>query len=167
MDNDDLYILYLNSSNIGVSSVGVPVIAQNDSNFTSSIRPLNLNPDSNWVVGVVDVNFFNIRLNAGRPANSEFYPVNIFSDVGIQVRDGVATTDLLYLTNPPKQDFSVNNIYFGEKNTGSIAGWRPIQNKSIQKINMRFIGADGTPIQWDGVGTRGFNSITLAIMKVQ
>ena len=50
MDNDDLYIIHLNSSNIGLDSTGTPIIATNDSDFSTSIRPLNLNPLNEWVV---------------------------------------------------------------------------------------------------------------------
>ena len=166
MDNDDLYVIYLNSSNIGMDANGNPIVATNDSDFTTTIRPLNLNPQSNWVVGIVDCNFYSLLQNNPRPLNCEFQPVNIFSDIGIQVRNGEAT-DKLYTTAPPNHVVGVNNIYFGEKNKSSIVGWRPLQNKSIQQIQMRFIAQDGTPVQWDGIGTRGFNSITLAIMKVQ
>lgn len=166
MDNDDLYIIHLNSSNIGLSSTGTPIVADNDSNFTTSIRPLNLNPLNEWVVGVIDINYYNIINNPTRPNNSEFFPIEIFSDIGIQVRNGEATTDMIYLSKAPTHLGGINPLYFGEKNKGSIAGWRPIQNKSIQKVNLRFIGQDGTPIQYNGSTTRGFNSITLAIMKI-
>ena len=166
MDNDDLYIIHLNSSNIGLDSTGTPIIATNDSDFSTSIRPLNLNPLNEWVVGVIDVNYYNMINNPTRPLNSELYPIQIFSDIGIQVRNGEATTDLIYLSKPPNHLGGAPPLYFGEKNKGSIAGWRPIQNKSIQKINLRFRGKDGTPTQYNGATTRGFNSITLAVMKI-
>tara|TARA_R110000787_G_scaffold195263_2_gene306665 strand:- start:2197 stop:2697 length:501 start_codon:yes stop_codon:yes gene_type:complete len=166
MDNNDLYMIYLNSSNIGLSNSGLPILATEDSDFTTTIRPLNLSQSSNWVVGVVDVNYYNLDNNPSVPAGTKEYPINIYSDVGIQVRNGGGTTDLLYTTAPPI-NVTPKPLYFGEKNTSSIIGWRPIQNKSIQKINMRFVTPTGEECMWDGTGTRGFNSITLAIMKVQ
>ena len=170
MDNNDLYIIYLNSSNTGMDKDGTPILATNDSDFTTTIRPLNLNPDSNWVVGVVDINFYGLLNNPSAPTNSEYQPVNLFSDIGIQVRNGEATTDKIYTTKPPTiptANLPQSPLYYGEKNTSSIVGWRPIQNKSIQQISTRFIAFDGTPVQWNGTGIRGFNSVTFAIMKVQ
>ena len=60
MDNNDLYMIYLNSSNIGLSNSGLPILATEDSDFTTTIRPLNLSQSSNWVVGAVDVNYYNL-----------------------------------------------------------------------------------------------------------
>ena len=168
MDNNDLYIIYLNSSNTGMDINGNPILAENDSDFTTTIRPLNLNPNSNWVVGVVDINHYGLLNNPSAPTASEHQPVEVFSDIGIQVRNGESTTDKIYTTKPPTIVVSgTQPLYYGEKNTSSIVGWRPIQNKSIQQIRTRFFTYDGTPVQWDGTGTRGFNSITFAIMKVQ
>jgi len=63
MDNDDLYMIYLNSSNVGEDNNGNPIQAENDANFTTNIRPLTLNPNNEWVVGVVDMNYYNVLNN--------------------------------------------------------------------------------------------------------
>tara|TARA_R110002074_G_scaffold133395_6_gene277080 strand:+ start:235 stop:747 length:513 start_codon:yes stop_codon:yes gene_type:complete len=169
MDNDDLYMIYLNSSNVGEDNNGNPIQAENDANFTTNIRPLTLNPNNEWVVGVVDMNYYNVLNNTTTPTLTfeAQLPVNVYSDVGIFVRNGYETTDLLYQASPPDVVFTQPyNLYFGEKNLSSIVGWRPIQNKSITQINMRFETIYGDEVKWDGTGLRGFNSITLAIMKV-
>jgi hypothetical protein len=163
MDDENLYIIHLNSSNVSRDASGTPQTAADDSNFTTTIVPINLDPKNNYVVGVIDVSYYNINLNSGRTYNNSL-PINVYCDIGLHIRDGTGMTDLIYQTKP--QDPNNTDVYIGERNTQSILGWRPLANKSIQKINVRLSTAyTNEPIKTN-TATRGYNSITLAIMKL-
>ena len=163
MSNDNLTIIHLNSSNVSRDNNGLPVEASNDADFQTNIIPLNLDPKNNYVVGVLDVSYYNINLNTGRTFNNA-NPINIYCDVGQQIRDASGYSDLIYQTKA--QDPTSTDFYLGEKNQSSIVSWRPLANKNIQKIRVQFRTACTDEEIKSNTATRGYNSITLAIMKL-
>lgn len=164
--NGDQLLVYLNSSNVNLDANGNPISALDDSDFTTFIRPINLSEKSNWVIGVVDVSFMNPNYNNSFvPLPNQGEPISVISDVGINVRDGSDTTNILYLTEPSKLGNGV--LFYGEKNFATAVAWRPIRNRVISNINIKLrTRFSNDPVAWNGIGTRPFTSITLCIRKV-
>lgn len=163
----DQYLIYLNSSDTFIGE-GPNNGTTDDSNFTTDIRPMSLSPNHEWVVGVVDVVHYNPNL-ANTRVDPQYLPttepIAIYSDIGIFVRSGSNTTNVLYITNP---QYEQGGRYIGEKNKATPIAWRPIQNRNITNINVRFETLfTQQPVAWNGTGVRGYNSITLCIRKVK
>jgi hypothetical protein len=165
--NGDQYLIYLNSSDTFIGE-GPNNGTTDDSNFTTDIRPMSLSPNHEWVVGVVDVNYYNP--NKANTAVDPAYlptsePVAIYSDIGIFVRSGSDTTNVLYITNPTP---TLTQLYIGERNKATPIAWRPLQNRNITNIKVKFETLfSKQPIKWNGLGIRGYNSLTLCIKKVK
>tara|TARA_R110000868_G_scaffold279566_1_gene539636 strand:+ start:150 stop:671 length:522 start_codon:yes stop_codon:yes gene_type:complete len=167
--DDDQYIIHLNSSNVSQTQSGVPLTATNDGDFTTDIRPMSLSPLHEWVVGIIDVVMYSPNYkDSSMTPNQE--PVVIASDVGIDIRNGTSTNDILYVTKPiVTPTTGILSLYYGEKNMNTAIAWRPIRNREITNIRVRlYLLYSKQLVQWtSGTGLRGYNSITLCIKKVK
>ncbi len=167
---DDQYLIYLNSSNVETNADGTRRTADNDADFTTDIRQMSLSPNHEWVVGVIDVVIYNPNNTNSPIAPTNSQPVVIASDIGINVRNGATTDNILYITKPIATGTTQpQQLYYGEKNISTPITWRPIRNRNITNINVKvFTLFSKLPVKWDGsTGERGYNSITLCIKKVK
>jgi len=169
--DDDQYLIYLNSSEVDTLANGGKESAEFDADFTTNIRQMNLSPHHNWVVGLVDLVIYNPN-ETNSPLTPNQQPVKISCDVGVDVRDGSDTTNILYTTKPISPALApVGSLYYGEKNISTPISWRPIKNRNINNINVKVqLLFGGQFVQYDPTITgakRGFNSITLCIKKVK
>jgi hypothetical protein len=167
----DQYLIYLNSSDVETNANGSKQSAEFDSDFTTAIRPMNLSPHHQWVVGLVDLVIYNPN-ETNSPVAPNQQPVKISCDIGVDVRDGSDTTNILYTTKPLTPALApAGALYYGEKNISTPISWRPIRNRNIQNINVKVqLLFGGQFVQYDpnvAGAKRGFNSITLCIKKVK